>query len=745
MGEAIIQTTLTGRFFKCISGNDSDWSANLIRATKADELPVSISSKKIKGKPIYVTVVGFSLPQEEYFDVTYNGEWIENLKYGMQFKVKSFQKMLPDSKKGIVKYLSSKTFRGIGKTTATLIVDQFGEDTLNIIRDNPEKLLAIRGITKTKLNTIISSYKEAESFNLLSVFLGIYGVGPEKINIINKRWGTDAINLIKQDPYIVCDIPGIGFQTAEIIAQGLENPAILLGKNRIKAAILHELKQDISINGNIFTRADALKDETLRLLNSNNAFVISGEAYDTAMRNLAEKRHVVIRSNELVFAKQSDEAEQRPAHKIIELLNRKVIADERMIDRQLKANKLLSDKQKAAVRNSLVNRVSVVTGGPGTGKTTILKSLIKTYQETVKKPVTLLAPTGRAARRMAESTGLPASTIHSAIHLYTNDLPYGACVDLTEGLIIVDEVSMVDQFLLDKMMACINTLNYQIVFVGDVDQLESVGPGSVLRELILSGVVPTSRLTEVFRQAEDSAIIVENANSINRGECLLRQSDRFAFTQVINEETALDAILNLYEKEIREWGADNVSILCPMRHRGLVCVDELNHRIQNLINPVNSGEPIYRLNGKEFHLRDRVIMTKNTEFASNGDIGVLNEITSEKNEDGTTNTIFSVTWDNGATHEYSKEEMQDIDLAYAITIHKSQGSEYSSCIIPILSSQSFMLRRNLFYTAVTRCKERVNVVFDDKAAVRTAIQRNETGKRNTLFGLRLKTYESQHK
>lgn len=743
MGEVTSNATLTGRFFKCISGNDSDWSANLVRSTDIAELPVSISSKKSKGKPIYVTVVGFSLPQEEYFDVIYKGEWIENLKYGMQFKVKSFQKCLPNTRKGIVKYLSSKTFRGIGKMTATLIVDQFGEETLNVIRDNPEKLLAIRGITKTKLKTIVSSYEQAESYNTLSVFLGMYGISPEKISIINKRWGSDAVKMIRSNPYIVCEIPGIGFQTAEVIARGIDDREILCSSERIKAAILYGLKQDTAVNGNVYSNAADLQRESLRLLNEDSKVQISVQSYNQAMTDLIKTRQTVIRSHTLVYSRQNDESEQKPAHKIIDLLSRKIEIDSKSLDRELTKNSTLSQKQKEAVRNSLMNRVSVITGGPGTGKTTILKCLIKIYEDIVKKPVTLLAPTGRAARRMSDSSGLQASTIHSAIHLYADDLPFGASVELDEGLIVVDEMSMVDQFLLDRMLRCVTSLNYQIVFVGDVDQLESVGAGSVLRELILSDTVPVTRLTEVFRQGEDSAIIVENANAINRGECLLKQSDRFTFSQVNNDEAALQTILDLYEKEVRVWGMDNVSILCPMRHRGLVCVDELNRKIQNLINPVKSGEPIYRLAGKEFRLRDRVIMTKNTEYASNGDIGVLNDIAFDKDEDGSTNTVFTISWDNGSEHSYEKEEMQDIDLAYAITIHKSQGSEYSSCIIPILSSQQFMLRRNLFYTAVTRCKERVNVVFDNRKAVQTAIIRNETGKRNTLFALRLKTYRAQ--
>ena len=740
-GEDIKGMTVTGRFFKRISKPQSDWSAQLIRAKNPNELPISISSKKEKGKPLFVTVVGYSLPEEDYFDVVYSGEWIENAKYGLQFKVKTFHRCFPDTKKGIAKYLSSKAFKGIGKTTASLIVDRFGEDTLNILRDTPEKFLGIRGVTETKLAEIIKAFKETESYNTLCVFLATYDIPAEKINAINKRWGADAVDIITANPYAICDVPGVGFPTAETIAIGMNDAKILTGEERIKMCILYCLDQDSITNGNIYTGINELKDSVMKTLNSTNYRVtVSDDMYESAFTVLRNNHQIVIRSGRLIYSKKNDECEQRPAHKIIELLGKKEKLDPKKIEKELDANKLLSEKQKAAVMNSLVNRVSVITGGPGTGKTTILKCLIKIYEDLTKKPVTLLAPTGKAARRMSESTGKPASTIHSAIHLYTNDLPIGECAKLSEGLVVIDEMSMVDQFLMDKLMSCMPTDNYHVVMVGDVDQLESVGAGSVLRELISSEVIPVSRLTEVFRQGEDSAIIVDNANAINKGECRLQQSDRFVFENVMSEEDAQKKILEIYEREVREWGADNVSILCPMRHRGLVCVDKLNSVIQDVINPVQPGEPIYRLAGQEFRLRDRVIMNKNTEFASNGDIGVLQDIITEKDEDGTAETYFSIAWDNGVTHDYLKDEMVNIDLAYAITIHKSQGSEYASCIIPILSTQEFMLRRNLFYTAVTRCKERVHVLFDRTSAVQTAIVRNEVGKRNTLFGLRLATY-----
>ena len=741
MGEAQVN----GRFYRRLSNANSDWVAQLVRVTSEDGLPVSVSAKKQKGKPLYITVVGYSLPEEDYIDVVYNGEWIENVKYGVQLKVKNFTRKTPDTKKGIVKYLSSKTFKGIGKATASLIVDRFGEDTLNIIRDNPERLLAIRGITKSKLKKITESFKEAESYNTLASFLMAYELSPEKINAINKRWGTEAVEIITANPHAICDIPGCGFTTAEVIAHGIGDTAILTGDERIKQCILYVLKQDTLNNGNIYSDVFEIQNTVMKRLNSNSKVIIDASSYDTAFNHLKDAQKIIIRSKRLVYLKENDESEQRPAHKLIDLLSKKVTVGGDEIDKALADNKVLSDKQKEAVKCSLMNRVSVITGGPGTGKTTILKSLIKAYEGIVGKPVTLLAPTGRAARRMAESTGKPASTIHSEIHLYQNDIPYGECVKLTEGLVVVDEMSMVDQFLMDRLMSCMPTLYYHLVLVGDVDQLESVGVGSVLREMINSGAIPVTRLTEVFRQAEDSAVIVQNANAVNQGVCVLNTNDRFGFVGVPSEEEAQNAILQLYETEDRKWGSDNVAILCPMRHRGALCVDELNRKIQDVINPIQSGEPVYRLAGREFRLRDRVIMSKNTEFASNGDIGILEDIVTKKDEDGDAEVYFCISWDNGSTHEYFKDEMQDIDLAYAITIHKSQGSEYASCIIPILSTQQFMLRRNLFYTAITRSKEQVTVVFDSKAAVKTAIVKNEVGKRKTLFGLRLKTYEEQSK
>ena len=739
MKEAI---SFRGRFFRRLSKPDSDWSAQLVQAKSMEDLPISLANKKEKGKPLYVTVVGYSLPEDTHFDVMYNGEWVENGKYGLQLKVKSCSQLLPTTKTGIVRYLSSRRFKGIGKSTASLIVDEFGEDTLSVLRDTPDKLLRIRGITKSKLEKIERTFRESESYNLLAVYLGKYDIPADKINAINNRLGSEAMNIIAADPYAVCDVPGVGFPTAEAIAKGMNDPAVLLREERVRACILYSLWQDNLQKGHLYSVMHELQDEVMKLLNTNAEISVPVERYDSAFDALRREQKIIVRSKTLVYSKAADEQEQRPAHKLVELLGIPEEIDPKQIDKKLKSNKMLSEKQKSAVRNSLVNRVSVITGGPGTGKTTILKCLIGIYEELVKKPVTLLAPTGRAARRMAESTGRPASTVHSAIHLYQNDLEYGECVKLEEGLIVIDEMSMVDQFLMDRLMGSLPTDNYHVVMVGDVDQLESVGAGSVLRELIASEVIPVNRLTEVFRQSEEGAIIVDNATAINTGNCLLRQNDRFVFVQCYSEEDALNRILSLYESEVREWGIDNVAILCPLRHRGMVCVDNLNKEIQEIINPVQPGEPVYRIAGKEFRLRDRVIMTKNTEFASNGDIGILEEIVTEKDDEGPSETYFHINWDNGVSHDYFREEMDDVDLAYAITIHKSQGSEYASCIIPILSAQEFMLRRNLFYTAVTRSKNRVHVVYDRNSAVQTSICRNQVGKRNTMFGFRLKSYAS---
>ena len=730
-----------GRFFREKSSSvGSDWCANIVRSTDPSELPVALKNKQGKGKPYYFTVVGFSLPTEDYFTVLYKGEWVDDQRYGIQFRVSGYERELPDTRNGIVKYLSSKSFTGIGKATASAIVDVFGLQSLNVIRETPEKLLTIRGITKTKLNVIIRCFRETESFNTLAVFLGTYGFSGEKISAINKRWGTDSIEIIKNNPYVLCDVPGIGFPAAELIAVTMNT--MLESDQRIEACVQHVLQLDIQ-KGNIYMDADSLRNACLGILNSQKA-IISPERLNEVLQKAEKKKQIYIQGGFAVFSKISEAAEVNPARKIVSLLKLRIpesmVCEYRNTLEKMKTN--LSEKQKEAVITSLSNRISVITGGPGTGKTTIQKALISCYMNIHKdQAVTLLAPTGRAARRMSESTGYPASTIHSEIHLYTNDLPYGECASLTPGLVVVDEMSMVDQFLFDKLFACMRSSDFQVVLVGDVDQLESVGAGAVLRELIASEIVPVSRLKEVFRQNTDAQAIVENANAVNSGSHSLLLNDRFMIETSFSDEDAYQRIIRHYNTEVQKWGIENVAILCPMRKRGLVCVDAINTAIQNIVNPAAAGEPVVRINGKEFRISDRVIQMKNTEFASNGDTGILTDISIEKIDDKNEVT-FTIEWENGNTSRISKEEMLDVDLAYAITVHKSQGSEYKSCIIPVLSSQSFMIKRNLLYTAITRSKEKVVIITDNQnpSPLAKAIDRNEIGKRNTLFRFRLQAF-----
>ena len=708
--------SVEGRFFRRRNQEGSDFFVNLVTCQSGRELPPAVQNQGKFAHGFIFTVTGYNLPTVKELKYRYYGSWVMSPKYGLQFEAKSCREIPPDTRSGIAAYLASSRFHGIGKASARAIVDRFGLETLEVIRNTPEQLLEVRGVTRSRLASLLKSFHETEAYGELAAFLGAFRIRSDRIAKIYECWGQSAEARIRKNPYALTEISGISFSDADLIAHELQFPED--SRERIRAGILAVLAQDTA-EGNLWMDLRELKKRTEEMLNESFGNHAVNEAMvEDELIHAEDAGELVRHGGCAVFLKENDGAEHVTAEKLLKLLAVSPEASEETYAEALEHVLLkqesfhLAEGQKKGVMNSLTHRVSILTGGPGTGKTTVL--------------------------RMSEQTGIPASTIHSAIHLYQSDLKAGECVTLPEGLIIVDEMSMVDQFVMAKMMACIrNVRESHLVLVGDADQLPSVAAGDVLSECIASGVIPTVKLTEVFRQGRDAEIIRDNAARINKGNTELYVNDRFEFIPASDEEAAMHAIQEVYQKELERWGPGNAVVLCPRRSKCTVSVDLLNPRLQDIVNPRVSGEPVVTVNGTEFRIRDRVVQMKNTAQASNGDIGVLTDIRFEKNADGESETVFTIRWENGAETEYMREDMMSVELAYALTIHKSQGAEAPSVIIPVLNSQRYMLHRNLLYTGVTRASQKVTLI-GEREAIDACIQNSEKGKRNTLLSERLR-------
>lgn len=715
-------------------------------ANASKSLPEDILRTAQKGK-VRFTVLGKNLPCEsKSLETRLYGKWVKN-KYGTQFECSYFEMLPPSTKTGIKQFLKNLKIRGVGKVSISLIVAEFGKDTIDVCTNKHELLTKVRGISLEKAKAIHTKVIESQSYNELAIFLGQFQIAPRQIMTINKELGSDALSKICTNPYSILDAKGIGFNTADSIARGLS--IMLDSEIRIKCAILSVLNRECITQGDLYVEKAKLKAETLILLNKGfKVPIVSEKLYDKVFESIATsvKPSVIIRANNLVYTSENDLLEKETAHKIIKLLSCEIPENiKERYEKELSSYRgeiKLSSKQIEAVKTSLLNPVSIITGGPGTGKTTILKAIISIYKSVnLIGSVSLLAPTGKAARRMSESTGFSANTIHSALQLYPSEENGYSFTpkDLPSGLVIIDEFSMVDQNIIHKLLNGIKGESNQLVMVGDVNQLSSVGAGDVLKEFIASGIIPTSHLSEIFRQKE-GGLIIENALCINSGKTnLVYDTEQFNLIEVDNEEDGLSKAITIYLDEVKIYGIDNVMMLCPLKRQignRIVCVENINQKLQEMVNPKREDDISVKIGGIEYRPRDRIMQLKNAPDASNGDIGIIDEIIKDE-DDGMVDYFFHITFENGNRLEYTVEDMEDVDLAYSMSIHKSQGSETKSVIIPCLKTQkSEFFSRNLLYTAVTRAKEKVTII-GDKNTINYCIANVTNGKRHTLLSKRL--------
>lgn len=698
------------------------------------------SAYRHRDNMIRFIAVGYELPQTDKVSMILDGEW-ESGKHGVQLQVEKCEEIIPQTKEGVYGYLSSRLIKGVGEKTAALIVDRFGADALRVLESEPERLLEIRGITPDKLEDIKASYAESRCVRDLMILLTPFNVTPTAATKIYEHFGSRSVDILHKNPYELCQVSGFGFKRVDAIVRKSDLP--LNSPMRIHGAVFAALDTGRSEKGHLFLDETTLAKTGVKLLNENSSpeqVHVTPEEVDAVIQDMIMKGEIVC-SNGNIYQINSFVQEDETARKIAEML----VVPATPVDITAALGKIRrelgvapSKKQTEAVYMAYRSLLSIITGGPGTGKTTVLRVIIETQKLLYPdSKILLAAPTGRASRRMAESTGMDgAKTLHSLLGLLGDSEPIRKDKQkepLDADLIIVDESSMIDMWLARQFFQRVRP-GTRVVLVGDVDQLQSVGAGDVFRELIDSGLIPVTVLDEIFRQKKGS-LIAYNAKRINEANIDLQYGEDFQFVKCQTQEEAADLICRIFCEQVAIHGIERVQILSPFRSEGLASVEQLNAAIRELVNPIKDEIADLKVGSNYFRVGDKVMQTKNNDKASNGDIGYIRKMgRNEKNE-----MIVTIAFSGGRIAEYGMEEMSHIELAYATTVHKAMGSEFDIVIMPILRSHYIMLNRNIVYTAITRAKEQVIPVGQKKMLI-TAILKKTTGKRNTLLGERIGKY-----
>ncbi|PWW85773.1 ATP-dependent RecD-like DNA helicase [Clostridium perfringens] len=688
---------------------------------------------KFRENNIIHTAVGVLPHVKEGQNLKITGSWVNHSQFGKQFKVEECEEILPTSKDGIEKYLSSGIIQGIGPVTAKKIVNKFGEDTLNILDNNIERLKEIEGIGKKKLETIIESYREQRELKNITIFLQTHGLSVNQCLKIYKKYGASSVDTVKNNPYILCDeISGIGFKTSDKIARSLgieiDSPF------RIQSGIRYVINE-FCANGHTFMPKDELIKE------ASNVLTVSGDIIEENIKNAALDRKIKlerVNDKEGVFTIPNYYCELGITNRILTLAisnfqDISVDVDHLILQFEKKNNITFAESQKDAIISAFQNGIEIITGGPGTGKTTIIKCIIEIF-ETCGLKVLLGAPTGRAAKRMSESTGKEATTIHRMLDMGVFEKEESVFVtnaeehSLEADVVIIDEASMIDITLMNALLKSIK-VGTRLIIVGDVDQLPSVGAGNVLNDFIESGFTKVVRLKEIFRQGKESMIVV-NAHKINKGEMpkLNEKGTDFFFIRNDIQEGILNTIIDLINTRLPKFNSNwdklkSIQVLVPMK-KGVLGVTNLNERIQNVLNPKAPYKKEKEFRSMVFREGDKVMQIKNnyslkwTRIAGkgeheglgvfNGDMGFIESIDLEGKK-------LSIIFDDERRVIYDFMYLDELDLAYAITIHKSQGSEFPVVIIPAYMGAPLLMNRNLLYTGITRAKEMVVVVGIPKA------------------------------
>lgn len=679
-----------------------------------------------------IKAVGYSLPLGKKLRYDMQGHWSKNPKHGIQFEVESYNEVIIPTKEGIIAYLASGQIKGIGPKLAERIYDAFGIQTLEVLDKEPEQLLTISGISEGKLKKIRDSYLANRGARDVVAFLAPYGITPNRAVRLYREYGDQTMDIVRNHPYQLCDIAGIGFTTADKIAMSMGVDK--LSPERVDEGILYTLA-DAEGKGHLCMQKRAFLKACLKVLNTPQ--LTEQMVGNRATRLVYDGRLVMYRDQ--VYRAKTAEAEESLAKAICyQMKHQKEYAygnlDAELDQEEQKLKIRLAPEQREAVKMALTHGLCIITGGPGTGKTMIQKALLDIYHR--KHPgdeIVCCAPTGRAARRMEQSTGYPASTVHKALGLVADEDDACGGPDMLEAdLVLVDEVSMLDIFLAGHLFDSVK-YGAKVILVGDADQLPSVGPGAVLSEMIASGCIPVVRLDKVYRQDAGSRI-ASNAKLIRHGNHALEYGDDFQLIESSNLEQSAEIIEKLYLQETAAYGVDNVALLTPYRQKTETGVNALNLRLRELVNPPNPAKKEAVLGKRIFRSGDKVMQTKNHEEVNNGDVGYITGVSRYGND-----TAVNIDFGDGRTLEYDSSELDMLDLGYASTIHKSQGSEYQSVIINLQCAHSIMLTRPLIYTAITRGKTRV-IIVGERRALSIAIKRTDTEKRGTQLAARIQEF-----
>lgn len=673
--------------------------------------------------------------------VVFSGNWMEHRQYGRQIRVEMCEVVRPTTKSGIERYLASGLIKGIGPSTARGIVQHFGEDALDILEYAPDRLTEISGIGKKRAQMIAVSFSEQQQMREAMVFLQTYGISPALSIKIYKRYGEQSQAVIRENPYrLVEDIEGVGFRTADRIAVSIGISPDAPG--RLRAGVCYVLTEAMVSGGHTYLPRDMLTWQSARLLG------VEEERIAVTMDELILGGQLVQRAVEqhhAMYLPRAFRAEMETSKRLLELMEALPYRSDPGIQEgirkwQAQTGILLNDDQQRAVQAAVTEGVSVITGGPGTGKTTIIRCILQMIGS--DEEVMLAAPTGRAAKRMGEATGMEAKTLHRLLEYGGEEGFFSKNADnpVEADVLIVDEVSMVDVFLMRSFLRALLP-GTRLILMGDADQLPSVGAGNVLGDILVSGAVPVVRLTEIYRQSAQSMIVV-NAHRINHGEMpvLNSKGGDFFLERHDSGETAAEAIVELAALRLPAYlkvdALRDIQVLSPMK-KGACGVWALNRMLQERFNPAKSGVAERKWGERVFRVGDKVMQTRNDyqmawnrtgyggddegQGVFNGDMG---QVLSMDEEEQT----MVVRFDDDREATYENAQLDDLDLAYCVSVHKSQGSEFPAVILPVVDGPPMLLTRNLFYTAVTRARQAV-VLVGRQSAVTRMVENTSIAKR----------------
>lgn len=715
-----------------------------------EENGYSVIRLNVNARSEPVTVVG-NLPEVQPGEsLELEGRWTAHPEYGRQFQAEWCNQVLPATVEGIKAYLGSGMIKGVGPVTAQRIVQRFGVDTLRVLDEEPGRLREALGVGPKRAASVAEAWEEQKHIREVMMFLQEHGVSTNLAVKIYKTYGDDALQVVQQDPYrLARDIWGVGFKTADKVAQNLGLPSD--APSRVQAGVAYALSQ-LADEGHVYVPEEKLVGEAGLLLEVEPGLISEAIAALDADQ-VVERETLVypalngmaaleVREERAVYLAPFYYSEVGVTNRLRELMENRAtrLAPFRSIDWEALLVQVTRDsaieltaEQRLAVRTALSNKVTVLTGGPGTGKTVTVRTVISAL-EALKRKYALCAPTGRAAKRLSEATSRRARTVHRLLeyspqHGFQRNEEYPLEVDC----LIVDEASMLDLLLANRLLKAVDPAAH-VLFVGDIDQLPSVGAGDVLRDVIASERVAVVQLTEIFRQAVDSGIVV-NAHRVNRGEFpVLNQFDDFYFFSQEDPQRAAELLVDIVQRRLpRKFGldpVDDVQVIAPM-YRGRCGVSNLNEELQQALNPPVPSKREKRVGGRVFRVGDKVMQTKNNydKDIYNGDIGLVSRIDPMEQ-------TMKVRID-GRPVSYDWVELDELVHAFAISVHKSQGSEYAAVVMPILTQHYILLQRNLLYTAVTRARELV-VLVGTRKAIWIAVKNDKLSERHSGLSIRLR-------